>query len=145
MSGISLQIDLNDGHWQQLFQRLAQADRTALLTEIGEHQLAETLLNFDAERSPEGDAWEKSQRAVEQGGQTLQDRGHLRDSYSYQVNGNQVEIGSNMVYAAIHHAGGEAGRNKSVTLPARTALGFTAENERDIEAIGTDYLRRVLQ
>ncbi len=144
MSGVSLQIDLNAEALQQAAQQLLNVDPRSMLAEIGEYQLTETLLNFDAEQTPEGDDWVQSQRAAESGGKTLQDQGHLRDSYNYQVEGDRVEIGSNMVYAAIHHFGGEAGRNHSIELPARVAMGITATDEQEIRNIGTSYLQRVL-
>ncbi len=145
MSGIRLEIDLNNSTLQQTLHRLQGADRAGLLAAIGEYQLSETLQNFDAERTPEGVAWQQSQRAADSGGKTLQHKGHLRDSYTYQVSGNAVELGSNMIYAAIHHAGGKAGRGRSVTISARTALGVTAQNETEISQIGLDYLQSIIQ
>ena len=35
-------------------------------------------------------------------------------------------------YAAIHQAGGKAGRNRSVEIPARPYLGFGAADEREL-------------
>lgn len=145
MSGIRLEIDLNNNLVQQTLQRLQGADRAGLLAEIGEYQLSETLQNFDAERTPEGDAWQQSQRAKANGGKTLQDKGHLRDSYVYQVNGDNTELGSNMIHAAIHHKGGKAGRGRKITIVARTALGVTSQNENDISQIGLDYLQSIIR
>ena len=51
----------------------------------------------------------------------------------YQLPAHGVEIGSALVYAAIHHFGGETGRiGHRFTLPARPVLGITDRHERRI-------------
>ena len=41
-------------------------------------------------------------------------------------------IGSNLEYAAIHQLGGQAGRNKSVEIPARPYLFLTNDDYNEI-------------
>ena len=41
-------------------------------------------------------------------------------------------IGSNLDYAAIHQLGGQAGKNKSVSIPARPYLNLTSDDLDDI-------------
>ncbi len=41
-------------------------------------------------------------------------------------------IGTNLDYAAIHQLGGQAGKNQSVTIPARPYLQLTDENFKEI-------------
>ena len=41
-------------------------------------------------------------------------------------------IGSNKVYAAIHQLGGQAGKNKKTTIPARPYLKLTDDNLEEI-------------
>ena len=43
-----------------------------------------------------------------------------------------VEVGSNVVYAAIHQFGGRAGKGRRARVPARPYLGI---DERDRDAI----------
>jgi phage virion morphogenesis protein len=64
--------------------------------------------------------------------------GRLKNSITYQVQGNTVRIGSNLVYAAIHQMGGRAGRNRAANIPARPYLVFRPEDPANIvEALQT--------
>ena len=44
-----------------------------------------------------------------------------------------------MVYAAIHHHGGETSLNHAVTIPARPVLGMSASDAREIADMAEDY------
>ena len=144
MSGLGMRVTLqNMGLPKQMLRRLERANTQPLMDEIGDFILSETLINFDLEQTPEGEDWTPSQRAKSQGGKTLQDSGRLRDSYVYDAQRDQVEIGSNTIYSLIHHAGGKAGRNQSVELPARPALGITSELESEIGDMTLDFYRRL--
>jgi len=48
----------------------------------------------------------------------------LRKSFFVKVNGDSVEIGNPMPYAAIHQFGGKTGRGHKVTIPARPFFPF---------------------
>lgn len=52
-------------------------------------------------------------------GTTLVESGRLKNSIKYQLQGDKAAVGSNVVYARIHHEGGMAGRGKKVKIPAR--------------------------
>ena len=96
------------------------------------------------------------------GGGTLTDTGRLRGSISRSVSGPEVAVGTNLVYAAIHHFGGtivpkeaggvlaftgadgESAAVKSVTLPARPWLEIDAVAEADIADVVAEYLRKAL-
>ena len=49
-----------------------------------------------------------------------------------QYNNESAIIGSNNVYAAIHQLGGQAGKNKKTTIPARPYLKLTDDNIEEI-------------
>ncbi len=147
MTGVALNYSVDFTDPLRALEQLRGADRRLLADEIGDYVLSETLINFDQEQTPEGEGWEPSLRAIEENGKTLQDYGHLRDSYTYLValNGDSVEIGSNLIYAAIHHFGGEAGRKSArIDLPARTALGLTADMEADIELMTIEFFNETI-
>ncbi|MBR5305079.1 MAG: phage virion morphogenesis protein [Candidatus Gastranaerophilales bacterium] len=65
-------------------------------------------------------------------GQILQVSGQLASSINTYYDGNSAIIGSNLDYAAIHQLGGQAGKNKSVTIPARPYLQLTDEDFEEI-------------
>ncbi|MCF8491361.1 MAG: phage virion morphogenesis protein [Rhodospirillum sp.] len=123
---------------------LANLDIANLLDEIGGGLVTSTGHRFETGVGPEGVQWEPSLRAIEQNGQTLVDRGHLRDSVTHAVNSQSVAIGTNVVYAAIHQFGGEAGRNHATVLPARPFLGISTDDNVEIGDIVADHLREGL-
>lgn len=63
-------------------------------------------MRFRTMRGPDGNAWSKSRRAQEEGGQTLSLTRRLRNSITYRATPTSVEVGTNVVYAAIHQFGG---------------------------------------
>ena len=50
-------------------------------------------------------------------------------------------IGSNLEYAAIHQLGGQAGKNKSVEIPARPYLKLTHDDYNEINHEIDKYLK----
>ena len=143
MSGLAMRVTLqNMALPSEVLKRLSRLNTQPMMDEIGDFVLSETLHNFDQEQTPEGEDWKPSQRARSKGGKTLQDTGRLRDSYVYDAQRDQVEIGSNTIYSAIHHFGGKTGRNQAVTMPARPALGINDDIESEIGDIVVDFYRR---
>jgi phage virion morphogenesis protein len=53
-----------------------------------------------------------------------------------------VAVGTNRVYAAIHQLGGQAGRGRKVTIPARPYLGVSAADRVRILAVLKWFLAR---
>lgn len=53
----------------------------------------------------------------------------LSTTIHYQAGRDSVTIGSPMVYAAIHQFGGQAGRGRRVTIPARPFLPVTSSGQ----------------
>ncbi len=65
-------------------------------------------------------------------GQILQVSGQLASSVSTAYDDNSAVIGLNLAYAAIHQLGGQAGKNKKTTIPARPYLKLTDDNFEEI-------------
>ena len=65
-------------------------------------------------------------------GQILQVTGQLASSVNTYYGNDSAVIGSNLEYAAIHQLGGQAGRNKKVTIPARPYLKLTEDDFKEI-------------
>ena len=74
-------------------------------------------------------------------GQILQVSGQLASSINTYYDNNSAIIGSNLEYAAIHQLGGQAGRNKKVTVLARPYLKLTDEDFEEI----MDVIKKHLQ
>ncbi|MBF0283596.1 MAG: phage virion morphogenesis protein [Magnetococcales bacterium] len=73
-------------------------------------------------------------------GSILQVHGRLASSITSESDAFRAVVGSNVVYARIHHLGGMAGRGRKVKIPARPYLQLADEDEEEI----MDILRRYL-
>jgi phage virion morphogenesis protein len=164
MAGAALVVDTRE--LKRLDARLSKLAARALnlrplMEEIGAAMVSSTQQRFEDGRDPAGREWTKSLRAKTEGGKTLVDRGHLGDSVTYEAGADSVEIGTNLVYGAIHQMGGDISakaaaylhfrigdrwaKKKRVTIPARPYLGLSAADETEIGAIVADFLAEPLQ
>lgn len=110
----------------------ARREWTAARRDIGEFMVGDIQDNFDKQRLFDGSPMSQSKAAIARAGKTLIDKHHLYDSYVYQLERGGVTMGSNKVYAAIHHFGGETGRGRKTKLQARAVMGVGPRQERRI-------------
>ncbi|WP_420585832.1 phage virion morphogenesis protein [Ruegeria sp.] len=106
MARIAVEMDDSQiaGALGRLQDRLS--DLTPVMEAIGARLEASTARRFEQATGPDGQPWQPSRRAQETGGLTLTDTARLRRSITTRVGRDSVEIGSNLVYAAIHQFGG---------------------------------------
>jgi len=147
VSGVRIDIDLAEldvgGEIAALVADYA-SDKGLFLV-LGRAMRTITQDRFEDQTAPDGTSWEKSQRAVEQSGQTLVDNSDLIDSLVTEqplVLPGQATIGSNLPYAAIHNFGGETGRNKSVDMPKREYIGLNDNDSEELAEAAMRYIRR---
>lgn len=160
----SMRITIDDAQARTAFQRLISAGGNlfAPLDEIGGYLVSATVRRFETETGPDGAKWKPSFRAQHAGGQTLSDTGRLKGSIHHQVGSNYVDVGTNVLYAAVHQmgatirakGGGKLTFNipgigwrsaESVTIPARPFLGVDSDDRMEIQAIVTDFVREAFQ
>ena len=146
MSGVELTYTIDDRQAQQALHRLGHFKARAMFDEIGGYLDSEKERRFAQSIDWQGNRLIESERAKNEGGKTLVDFGHLRDSYTYQVflSGDGLEWGSDMIYAAIHQFGGKTGRNYATELDARPIIGINTDDEEEIDAIVKDFIQREL-
>lgn len=110
----------------------------------------------DEKRGPNGEAWAKNAA----GTPILRRSGELSRSIDFAVNGNQIMVGSGLVYSAIHQYGGtivpKTARalafrignafvvTKKVQMPARPYLGISDADASEIIDEVTAYIRRLI-
>lgn len=142
---------------------LGKADTRELLDTLGSEVVATVMDRFRRGVTPEGGKWPITLREKQGDARpTLHNEGHLRDSYTYAValSGDEVEVGSNLPYAAMHHfggvvtaktskglhfvVGGQHVRKQSVTIPARPALGLNDEDEASLLQTADDWLTSII-
>ena len=146
MAGVELSFDMADlGLVQARVEHLADVDRDTLLDGLGaelETQVRRRIA--DEKTTPDGEAWQPltdewaARKAKTSSGGILEFEGHLHDSIASQREGDAVAVGSELVYAAIQHFGGEdVGRPGH---PSREYLGLSPDNIEDLEGIVADFL-----
>lgn len=163
MSGVTLNVTLEDSAALAALGRLAKAgtELEPLMDEIGAGLVTSTQLRFERGEAPDGSAWTHSIRAREQGGQTLIDSGHLRDSITHAAGPSQVEVGTNVLYAALHQLGGAIKAKAKprltfkigdrfiskaqVTIPARPFIGLSAGDADMVEERAAAFVEEALR
>ncbi|PKN10603.1 MAG: hypothetical protein CVU72_00655 [Deltaproteobacteria bacterium HGW-Deltaproteobacteria-7] len=109
MPEIIIKVDGADAVRQKL---LAISGRTAnlspIMKAIGERVVEQTKRRFETGGpAPDGKAWAKPKTPNPKRIRTLTVSGQLRDSIRFQmISNNEVAIGTNKVYGAIHQLGG---------------------------------------
>ena len=151
---MDITIKYDDHEVTQALTRLQAklGDLTPAMRDIGELVLLSVKRNFEDAGRPT--KWPLSRRVKEHGGQTLSDTGRLRNSMTSKAGADQVTIGTNVIYAAIHHFGGKIRPKtkrglmipgmkhplQSVTMPARPFLMIQDQDRGSILRIIERYL-----
>lgn len=92
-----------------------EAEKPRIYREIGQSLLVNIRQGFEAERSPDGEAWEPLKPATvrQRKGDAhpiLQRKGRLKKTISWKVTPDSVIVGTNLVYAAAHQFGATINR-----------------------------------
>lgn len=120
------------------------------LANIGGLVENQSKARFDERRSPEGEAWAAWSPAyaeTRKKGQTLLvASGAYRDSFAWDLNDEELRVGSPMVQAALHQFGGTDDMPAGpADVPARPVLGVSADNLVEIETEMGRWIESVLQ
>ncbi|WP_178860822.1 phage virion morphogenesis protein [Thiomicrorhabdus cannonii] len=150
MAGVGLHFDNTDLQRIQirlnnLVGRDAQAELLENVGAIAESQTRHRI--SDEKRSPDGEPWaawsDGYAKTRHSGHRLLENEGELLDSIQYQVSGNEVVVGSNLIYAAIHQYGGaEVGRPG---LLARPYLGISDANQDELDAVLESWMQGLMK
>lgn len=158
MSGFSQSIQ---GDWKEWLEALKKAEKLnyqKLHSQMGEVLVANAQLRFKDQVDPSGNQWKKGYK---KSGQTLTQTARLSSSITYTATAKQVEVGTNVKYAAIHQFGGKIkakkkkflkfavngkwAQKKVVTIPARPYIGFSQDDREDIKALFKQALKGTLK
>lgn len=137
---------------------IAEPDRHAFLDGLGGLVVSQSQRRIRSEKTaPDGTPWKPNA----EGTSILFRSGALDDSLHHEVRGNEVEAGSNLVYAGIHQdggtiepisanalafsVGGQFVLAKKVTMPQRQYLGMSPANEAEIISFAEDFIVGGLQ
>lgn len=129
-----------------------------LMEGIGRLVQEQTRRRIESEKTtPAGAAWKPNW----QGSSILYASGALSRSIDYLASDDSVMVGSGLVYARIHQEGGVIEPRTAaalaftlgnqfvmamrVTMPARTFVGLSGENQADVVDAAEDWVGRLLQ
>jgi phage virion morphogenesis protein len=136
--GIGLKIEVKSSGLEKRLARLTTSALKDLMDSIG--SLVEIQTNFRIEsekRDSEGKPWvpwSEDYEPTRHGNQSLLiNKGDLQTSITHNVRGSDVEIGTNVIYGAVHQFGYKE-------IPARPYLGISKLNERELEQLIEDWL-----
>jgi phage gpG-like protein len=140
--GVAVRWQFPDAEIRAHLNRLSVTDFRALRAEIGDYMIGQIQDRFDDQRLVDGSPMPQSAAAIARSGQTLMASRLLYKSYGeYQLVRNGVTVGSNSVYARIHHAGGMAGRGLATEIEARPVLGVNDADLAEINELGMAAIR----
>ncbi|TBU75205.1 phage virion morphogenesis protein [Phytopseudomonas daroniae] len=105
---------------------LGNPDR--MLRDMGEYLMIAHDQRFASQTAPDGTPWQALSPAYQRRKKKNADKilvldGYLKNTLRYQVEGNELVFGSNRVYAAIQHFGGE------IQMPARSQQAYFRQDK----------------
>lgn len=146
MAGVNLQWRIETERLERALQALADRGGNArpAFEAIGEDLLLSHRDRFDAQESPDGEPWEPLSEAYRKRKKRRKDEilvlnTYLRDTQRYQADDDQLEYGSDRVYAATMHWG-----DPERGIPAREWLGLSADDERAAVQTLLDFMGQPL-
>lgn len=137
MSGIAISINVDgDSPILRILKSLSDFEerKADLFDTVGNTVVSGIRSRWEGGEGLEG-KWPLSIRVMREGGTTLRKTSRLMDSVTYNVLPDGVEIGTNVVYGAIHHFGGE------IKHEARTRTLFFRQNQRTGQ-VGNRFVRK---
>jgi phage virion morphogenesis protein len=159
-----IRVDLTEDEITAALERLSRSltNMTPVMQDVGELMVRSTKLRFTEGRSPEGAAWLPKSATTLAAYQARGDRmdfrplfgpsGRLSSEIFYEVGagGDSVEVGSNLIYAAVMQFGAAQGAFGSTSrggpipwgsIPARPFLGVSEDDRTNILASIDEWLQ----
>ena len=139
-------ISINDKQLQIMLTRMVERLNPAPLLNIAAQVMRSSFERTFRDQGSPGGSWAPLAPATIKRGRggagrkILIQRGRLKNTLTYETNGNRLTMGSNLVYARIQQEGGEAGRRspfkkqqgRRPRIPARPYLVFRPEDPQKI-------------
>jgi len=145
-----LELELDTREVTSALQQLQRqtSDLRQPLAEIGQTIEDNIALLFRDAESPEGEPWADLKHRI---GKPLNDTGRLKNSFTHNVSGNSVEIGTNVEYAITHQKGASKGQYATgvpwgdiPTRPFMPADNLPSDWEEDVLDIITRHIDAAL-
>ncbi|OBY58232.1 phage virion morphogenesis protein [Pseudomonas sp. AU12215] len=112
MAGVTLEYDVS--RVMEALQSAADLLRNPvpMFRDMGEYMLLALDARFESQTAPDGTPWQALSPSYQKRKRKNQDKilvldGYLKNTIRYQVSENELAVGTNRLYAAIHQFGGE--------------------------------------
>lgn len=130
---MAAEFKVNLGGLEEVIHSLPFINKRKILENVGVLVVGQTQHRIEQEKaSPDGEKWqewsETYAKTRHSGQSLLQSEGDLVQSIAYQVHGNELEVGSDEVYAGTQNYG-----LPEKNIPARQFLGLSLGNEKEIQ------------
>jgi phage virion morphogenesis protein len=138
MVGSAFKVEFDTSQLEKFVNSLSKFNPSELLDNIGALVETQTQDRFVSETDPDGKkwvAWSSKYKKSGKGINILRNTQRLFGSINYQVKGNNVEVGSNVEYSAVHNYGYEKRK-----IPKRTFLGMGEQNKKDVDNLVKLYM-----
>ncbi len=148
MAGVTVSMQLDGvAALEQRLGLLARVDIDPLRDTIGATVESQTRRRLSEDKAaPDGTPWPdwspdyaKTRR---RGQSLLESDGDLVDSINFLVSGEDIHVGTPLVYGAIQHFGGE---EVGIDIPAREYLGLSDDDMAELLDQTDAFISRVLQ
>lgn len=165
---VNINVTIEDAGLKALIERLKirLTNMTPVMKEIGQIVRNSVIKNFQQGGRPQwkslspvtlGLSWKlkgkqthvksgkretKAFERYKSGKKILIDTARLMKSITSKGFRDRAEVGTNVIYGAIHQLGGQAGRGLKVTIPARPYLMVQDEDWAEIRKVVENYLVR---
>ncbi|OTQ49339.1 phage virion morphogenesis protein [Gilliamella apis] len=157
MTGVNIEFNIQDALDALITIESNLDDTQGLFNHIGETLLDIHEARFNAQESPDGIPWQSlspwyRESKPKQKANILTLDGTLRSTLHWQIDGDTLLFGTNMIYGAIHQYGGTikpvtakalnvGGRPvKQVVIPARPWLGVSAQDKLLLVEVVREHL-----
>lgn len=112
----------------------------AMFRDMGEYMLIALDARFESQSAPDGTPWQPLSPSYQKRKRKNQNKilvldGYLKNTLRYQVSDNELAVGSNRVYAAIHQFGGE------IQIAARSQQAYFNHNSKSGE-VGPRFVNK---
>jgi phage virion morphogenesis protein len=137
---VQIRVTIEDSGVKDALLRLGErtGNLTPVMKVIGRIVRDSVIRNFEQGGRPS--KWTPSKYAAREGRKTLIKSSRLMASITSKAYGDRAEIGTNVVYAAIHQMGGRAGRGGKAKIPARPFLMVQDEDWTEIGRQLAEYI-----
>jgi phage virion morphogenesis protein len=144
MAGLLLTATVEDEMTKVLFQIAQRMGKGKdLMSAVGQSLVSSTIRRFSTQTAPDGSPWAALSKATLKkrgpSAKALLASGRLRLSMTFAATSNQVEVGTNLIYARIQFLGGTIKQPERTTTIYRSTKDLARGKSRFVKKSKSDF------